>query len=61
MGDMGDDFRAMKEHRRERRVKFGQTCPTCPANRCASILLPGQRCRVCGYVDPRDPKGDVIG
>ena len=60
MGDMGDDFRAMREERRERRAKFGVECPRCKVLRPktnASILLPGQRCKVDGYRDPR-PRHD---
>lgn len=56
MGDMGDIFRDMKELRRERRAKLGVACPQCAIVRPRanpSILLPGQRCRVDGYRDPR--------
>lgn len=56
MGDMGDMYREMRDHRADQRRKLGRECPQCGdvrplAN--ASILLPGQRCRVDGYVDPR--------
>ncbi len=57
MGDVGDDFRAMKAHRRDYREKAGLPCPECrrlQPKRDASILLPGQRCRVDGYRDPRN-------
>ena len=56
MGDMADDFRALKEHRRDRRRELGVNCPQCAITRPRahpSILLPGQRCRVDGYRDPR--------
>lgn len=53
---MGDVFRAMKDRRRRVREELGRECPDCPPNRNASILLPGQRCRVDGYRDPR-PSG----
>ena len=56
MGDMGDDFRAMRDHKRSLRDKYGVECPECQRLRpkaCATILLPQQRCRVDGYVDPR--------
>jgi hypothetical protein len=56
MGDVGDDFRALKEHRRERRATLGVNCPQCAIVRPRahpSILLPGQRCKVDGYRDER--------
>lgn len=56
MGDMGDDFRAMRDHRRALRDKYGVECPVCRVKRPkahASILLPGQRCKVDGHRDPR--------
>lgn len=56
MGDMGDVFNDMREHRRNLREKHGVECPVCKDKRPrgnASILLPQQRCKVDGYVDPR--------
>lgn len=56
MGDMGDDFRAMRDHKKRVREKFGIECPECKVKRpraCATILLPRQRCKVDGYRDPR--------
>lgn len=56
MGDMGDHFNDLREHRRRERAELGVACPRCAVARPktnASILLPGQRCRVDGYVDPR--------
>ena len=56
MGDMGDDFRAMKAHKKELRRKYGVECPQCKIKRPktnATILLPGQKCKVDGYRDPR--------
>lgn len=56
MSDTGEVFRAMDDHRKRVREKFGVSCPQCAIKRpkaCASILLPQQRCRVDGYVDPR--------
>lgn len=56
MGDIGDIFRDLKQHRREQREKFGVKCPVCSEKRPKSnptILLPEQRCRVCGHIDPR--------
>jgi hypothetical protein len=61
MGDMGDLYRDLREHRREQRAKLGVSCPKCPFVRPKaepSILLPGQRCRVDGYRDPRQPQAD---
>jgi len=56
MSDMVDTFKAMREHVRQVREKYGIACPECrikQPNRCATILLPQQRCKVDGYVDPR--------
>lgn len=56
MGDMGDMFNKMKAHRRALRDKFGVRCPRCQIvqpKREPTILLPQQRCKVCGYTDPR--------
>ncbi len=56
MSEMGDDYRAMREHTRALRDKYGVSCPRCAEARPrapASILLPQQRCRVDRYVDPR--------
>lgn len=50
---MGDFYRAMKDRRRDLRAALGRECPECPPNRCATILMPGQTCRVDGYRDPR--------
>ena len=60
MGDMGDIGNALKDHRREMRLKHGIQCPRCKEKRPrahASILLPGQRCKVDGYVDQRPRLG----
>lgn len=57
MGDVGDTFNAMRDERKALRWKFGIECPTCRASRPrahATIMLPRQRCKVCGYVDRRD-------
>lgn len=56
MGDTGDYFRDLKEIRKERRKELGVDCPLCPKiqpKRIPTVLLPGQRCKVCGYTDPR--------
>lgn len=55
MGEMGDLYRELREERRER-PRMGVNCPKCAEVRPKahpSILLPGQRCRVDGYRDPR--------
>lgn len=57
MSDMGDDFRAMRDERKRQRRLHGVECPRCIEQRPktnASILLPGQVCRVDGYRDPRN-------
>lgn len=54
--DMGTFFRDWKEQKRKLRSRHGAECPECKKNRPktnASILLPGQKCKVDGYVDPR--------
>ena len=56
MGDMGDYFNELKQSRKARRDAHGVECPECVRLRPktnASILLPGQRCKVDGYRDPR--------
>lgn len=56
MGDMGDLYRDLKSHRAELRKRLGAECPQCRVvqpKRTPSILLPGQRCKVDGYRDPR--------
>lgn len=61
MGDMGDFYNGLREARRIRREKLGIECPRCAVVRpraCPSILLPGQRCKVDGYRDPR-PRGNA--
>lgn len=58
MSDVVDDYRAMKEHRKAQRREHGIECPRCKVVRPKahpSILLPGQRCRVDTYLDPRPP------
>jgi hypothetical protein len=56
MSEAVDIFRAMKDHNKRLRAKYGVNCPRCAEVRPKappSILLPQQRCRVDGYVDPR--------
>lgn len=56
MGDMGDFWNDVKEERKKRRLLLGVNCPQCnikQPKRIPTILLPQQRCKVCGYRDPR--------
>lgn len=56
MGDIGDLYREMRDDRRDRRRRLGKACPQCNLSqpkRIPTTLLPGQRCKVCGYIDPR--------
>jgi hypothetical protein len=53
---MGEFFRDVREERRKRRERLGVDCPGCPKvqpKRIPTVLLPQQRCKVCGYRDPR--------
>lgn len=53
---MGEIFNAMREAKREKRKRLGVSCPGCnikEPKRIPTILLPQQRCKVCGYRDPR--------
>ena len=56
MSDTIDDHRAMGDHRKALRAKYGMPCPECvqklPRAQ-PSILLPQQRCRIHGYRDQR--------
>ena len=55
-GDMGEYFNDLKEIRRDLRERLGVDCPGCrkvQPKRIPTILLPQQRCKVCGYRDPR--------
>jgi hypothetical protein len=49
-------WRSVRQAKKERRRLLGVNCPGCnikEPKRTPTILLPGQRCRVCKYVDPR--------
>jgi hypothetical protein len=64
MGDMGDLYNDLRAERRETRARLGMPCPRCnemQPKRTPSILLPGQRCRVDGYRDPRERALKEIG
>jgi hypothetical protein len=53
---MGAFYRDVRDARTEKRRSLGRECPQCHILRPktnASILLPGQRCKVDGYRDPR--------
>ena len=53
----------MAKFRKERRRTLGVNCPRCAEVRPKahpSILLPGQRCRVDGYRDPRPDDRQAI-
>lgn len=61
MGDVGDYFNALKDHRKDLRRRLGVNCPECAKVRPKahpSILLPQQRCKVDGYRDPRPRQDD---
>jgi hypothetical protein len=56
MIDTLTDFRAIHQHKRALRAKYGVACPICKLTRSATdptILLPGARCGNDGYVDER--------
>ncbi len=56
MGDVGEYWNAVKADRKERRERYGIACLAClrllPKAE-PSILLPGQRCRIHSFRDPR--------
>jgi hypothetical protein len=57
MGDEGDFWKDVREHRKHQRATLGVPCPECVRllpKACPTILLPQQRCRIHGYRDPRD-------
>ncbi len=56
MSDMIDMFRELKAYRKMERERLGVNCPKCAEVRPKahpSKLMPGQRCKVDGYRDPR--------
>lgn len=56
MNDQVDNFKAQKEHKKRIKEKCGVQCPDCKKRRpkaSPSILLPGDRCNVDGYLDLR--------
>jgi hypothetical protein len=62
MSEQAEIYGAMKDHKKAIRAKFGVNCPQCAIKRpkaYPTILLPQQRCRVDGYVDPRPELTDA--
>jgi len=56
VGDVGDDFRALREYLKIKKDLYGIDCPGCKIahpKRTPTRMMPGQRCKVCGYVDRR--------
>jgi hypothetical protein len=56
MSEEGDFWKEYREERKKERRRLGINCPGCnikEPKRTPTILMPGQRCRVCGYKDPR--------
>jgi hypothetical protein len=56
MSDMIDIHRGIGDHYKRLRAAYGVKCTQCPIERPKtnpSVLLPGQRCKVDGYRDPR--------
>lgn len=56
MSEMGELFSDYREYKKLLKETYGVTCPQCNVlqpKRIASTLLPGQRCKVDGYRDPR--------
>lgn len=56
MSETVELYKAMGDHKKALRAKYGVNCPQCVAKRPKahpSILLPQQRCRADGYRDPR--------
>lgn len=56
MGDTVDIYRAMKDHRKKMREAHGIKCWLCEElhpKRNPTILMPGKKCKVCGYKDTR--------
>lgn len=55
-GDEGEHWKAVKDYTKGLRAKHGVNCPGCPKvqpKRIPTVLLPQQRCKVCGHRDPR--------
>lgn len=55
MSELGDIFKARKDYIKKQKELYGVDCPECKRLRPKtnpSRLLPGQRCRVDGWVAP---------
>jgi len=56
MGDMKEEFAALKGWKQANRAVYGKPCPQCNVKeprRTPTLLQPQQRCQVDGYRDPR--------
>lgn len=56
MSDTVSMYRDLADTRRRLRDALGVNCPNCrikEPKRTPTILVPGQRCKVDGYTDPR--------
>jgi hypothetical protein len=56
MTDTIDTFRALKDHRKALRAKYGVPCPECQRllpKAQPKILLPQEYCRMHKFTDPR--------
>jgi len=56
MSEMIEAYKALKDHKKAVRAKYGVSCPACKVARPKAhptILMPQQRCKVDGYRDPR--------
>lgn len=56
MSEIGEVYADMRRYHKRLAKMYAVECPRCAAVRpkaCPSRLLPGQRCKVDGYVDPR--------
>jgi rRNA maturation endonuclease Nob1 len=56
MGDMRDDFKALDAVLKAERQRLRVSCPGCPKVRpkaTPTLLMPQQRCKVCGHRDER--------
>jgi hypothetical protein len=59
MGDMGDDFNAWRESKRQARQKYGVPCEDCIRllpKASPSILMPGQKCSMHPFRAPQRSK-----
>jgi hypothetical protein len=52
----GEFWNIVKKAKKDRKKEFGIDCPGCnikEPKRIPTKLLPNQKCKVCGYRDPR--------